>query len=391
MSVERFDVAIVGAGPAGSAAAISLARKGYAVILLDKAFFPREKLCGDFVNPANWPLMERLGVADKILSLPHEKITGFRISAASGEEAAIDFALQNGRRLFGLGLRRFYLDELLLKTAGKEGVVMKQGCKVSGFTRESSGWSIFWGDSSDGSKLQAALLIGADGRNSPVAHRLGLARKRERSGNYLAFQTLMRGVQRLQGDVQIHSFPEGYAGLVGVGGETANLCFVVEKEQASGNSSFEALLEGCLYKNPFLRESLRESETVGPLRSAFPVYFSPRRSHGDGFLLVGDAARVTEPVTGEGLYFALKSGLLAARAADRALSRRNLSAGSLSVYKRLCQDSFGLRQRVNALARALIYRPFVLAPMLRLSARSSFPLRSLTAWSCASREVVDRS
>lgn len=387
MSVERFDVAIVGAGPAGSAAAISLARKGYAVILLDKAFFPREKLCGDFVNPANWPLMERLGVADKILSLPHEKITGFRISAASGEEAAIDFALQNGRRSFGLGLRRFYLDGLLLKTAGKEGVVVKQGCKVSDFTRESSGWSISLGDSSHRSKLQAALLIGADGRNSPVAHRLGLARKRERSGNYLAFQTLMRGVQRLQGDVQIHSFPEGYAGLVGLGGETANLCFVVEKEQASGNSSFEALLEGCLYKNPFLRESLRESETVGPLRSAFPVYFSPRCSHGDGFLLVGDAARVTEPVTGEGLYFALKSGELAADAVDLAFRKGDLSAEQLASYEQACKQAFSLRQRFNGLVRTLIYRPSLLTPLIRLSSKRSLIMRHLVNFVCRARAL----
>ena len=391
MSLRPFDIAIVGAGPAGSAAAISLARRGYAVALLDKTFFPREKLCGDFLNPANWPLLECLGVADKILSLPHEKITGFRISAATGEEAAIDFALHNGRRSFGLGLRRFHLDELLLKTAAKEGVVVRQGCKVSGLTRGPAGWSISLGDLSDGSKLQALLLIGADGRNSPVAHRLGLAGKRERSGNYLAFQAHMRAVRRLQGDVQIHSFPQGYAGLVSVGGGAANLCFVVKKEQAGGNTSFEALREGCLYQNPFLRESLTGSEIAGPLRSAFPVYFSPRRSHGDGFLLVGDAARVTEPVTGAGIYFALKSGLLAARAAHRALSRRNLSADSLSVYERWCRDSFRLRRGINALARALIYRPFLLAPMLRLSARSSFPLRSLVARACADGDVVDRA
>src|SRR3989338_2178521 len=81
--MERFDVAIVGAGPAGSSAAISLARKGYSVILLERAIFPREKLCGDFLNPANWPLLERLGVFDEILSLEHEKVTAFRISTFS--------------------------------------------------------------------------------------------------------------------------------------------------------------------------------------------------------------------------------------------------------------------------------------------------------------------
>lgn len=384
MSVERFDVAIVGGGPSGSSAALSLARKGYGVVLLDKALFPREKLCGDFLNPANWELFERLGVADKLLAVEHEKITGFRISTWSGEEATISFPSSGKQRPFGLGLRRFYLDDLLLRAAEKEGVVVKRGCKVSGFTRERGEWSVSLDGPSTGGRVRAAFLIGADGRNSLVAHRLGLALTGESSANYLAFQTHLKGVRGLWGEVQIHSFPEGYAGLVGVGGETANLCFVVEKDKAQRERFVKALLESCLYRNPRLEESLRESEIVGRLRSAFPVYFSPRRCYGDGFLLVGDAARVTEPVTGEGIYFALKSGILAAEAMDLAFKKKHRSAESFSVYGRLCRGSLLLRQGVNALVRALIYRPAFLAPVVRLSAKSSFPLRPLVAWLCRS-------
>src|SRR3989338_6148704 len=128
--MARFDVAVVGAGPAGSSAAISLARKGYSVVLLERAVFPREKLCGDFLNPANWPLLEQLGLVDEILSLEHEKVTAFRISTFSGAEAAVSFPFRNGQTLFGLGLRRSFLDDILLRSAQREGVQVRQACKV---------------------------------------------------------------------------------------------------------------------------------------------------------------------------------------------------------------------------------------------------------------------
>ena len=86
--MRSFDVVIVGAGPAGSATAIGLARLGYEVALVDKKAFPREKLCGDFINPINWAIFRDLGVEDRVLAEPHGEVTGFRITSASGREAA---------------------------------------------------------------------------------------------------------------------------------------------------------------------------------------------------------------------------------------------------------------------------------------------------------------
>ena len=86
--MEHFDVAIVGAGPAGSSAAIALARKGYSVALLDKEQFPREKLCGDFLNPVSWPLLRELNVERGSRAL-HQKVTTFRFTSFSGEKAEV--------------------------------------------------------------------------------------------------------------------------------------------------------------------------------------------------------------------------------------------------------------------------------------------------------------
>ena len=111
--MEHFDVAIVGAGPAGSSAAITLARKGYSVALLDKEQFPREKLCGDFLNPINWPLLRELEIDREVLARPHEKVTTFRFTSFSGEEAEVPLPESEDGTLFGLGVRRFDLDYVL--------------------------------------------------------------------------------------------------------------------------------------------------------------------------------------------------------------------------------------------------------------------------------------
>ena len=382
MKVGRFDVAIVGAGPAGSASAISLARKGYSVVLLDKAFFPREKLCGDFLNPIAWPLFEQLGVADDLLSFEHEEVGAFRISTCAGDQARVDFPVQAGQRRFGLGLRRFYLDNLLVQAAEKEGVAVQQGCRVGAVARDAEGWSITLEAHSAEKQLHSVFLIGADGRNSSVTHRLGLAKTSDGPTDYLAFQLRLTRRWSFPGEVQIHCFPGGYAGLVGLGGGAANLCFTVEKRRAKENLSLAALLEKFLCKNDFLRECLRESEIVGDIRSAYPVYFSPRRCYGDSFLLAGDAARVTEPVTGEGVYFALKSGILAGEAIDGAFRRRNGTVEQFAGYECLCRQAFSSRQTINRIIRGLIYRPSLLAPLVRLSSKTLFPLRPLVDRLC---------
>ena len=324
MKTNRFDIGIIGAGPAGSSAAISLARKGYSVVLVDKSIFPRSKLCGDFLNPISWPLFERLGVAEELLSLEHEEITGFRISCFTGEEASFPFPHDRGQSLYGLGLNRLYLDHLLLKRAEREGTTVLEGKRVRDLRNEGGQWTITLADPWGDETLHSAFLIGADGRNSLVAERLGLAGPRKKTGSFLGFQLHLRGVQGMNGQVQIHLFPGGYAGLAGVGGGITNLCFALEKQRAKDDSSIESILENCLYQNPHLKDALKESQRASETQSTYPVHTPRRRSSGDGFVLLGDAAYAPEPVTGEGVYFALKSANLASEVIHQAFVKGDL-------------------------------------------------------------------
>ena len=125
--MRSFDVVIVGAGPAGSATAIGLALLGYEVALVDKKAFPREKLCGDFVNPMNWQIFRDLGVEDRVLAEPHGEVTGFRISSASAARAAACFRSGDRQRSMGLGLRRSTLDRLRMQKERELGATTRLG------------------------------------------------------------------------------------------------------------------------------------------------------------------------------------------------------------------------------------------------------------------------
>ncbi len=374
--MQRFDVAIIGAGPAGSAAAIGLAQRGYEVALIDKKYFPREKLCGDFVNPSNWPVFRELGVEDRVRAQPHSEVTGFRITNSSGREAEAGFALCDGQRSMGLGLRRAALDQLLVERAVELGVAMRPGCRIEKILRTREGWRL----ESVEKSWQTTFLIGADGRNSWVAQQLGLNRSAAMHGRAVGLQSRLRIPGAAHGKIEIHLFPGGYAGVVGVGDGTITLGMAIDKHKLARERGVEFLFTKVLAQNPHLKEILDRNDSFGELRSVYPVYFPARRCVTDGAVLVGDAARVSEPVTGEGIYFALRSGLLAAETIDLALRRG--AASGLAGYERACRRAFRSRMALNSLLRFAIYRPALLDPLIRLSAKDGRLLHSLVDAVC---------
>jgi geranylgeranyl reductase family protein len=366
--MKRFDVVIIGAGPAGSSAAIALGGLGYSVALIDKEQFPREKLCGDFVNPINIPLFRALGVEPQVLSQKHETVTAFRITSFAGGEAEIPLRSANGRTSCGLGLSRASLDNVLLEKA-RETVTAFQGFKAKELRKSEERWRITIDRGAGSEELSARIVIGADGRNSWVAHRLKLSNNAAGPQRAIGFQMRLQGAAALNGKVEIHLFPGGYAGLVGLGDGTVNLCLAIEKAHMAARQPGPDAWQDCLPQNPWLRAILDRSSVLGQIRSVYPIYFPPRRCYADGALLAGDAARVNEPVTGEGIYFAIKSGMIAAKTVDQALRTGDLSAAQLSLYARDCDRAFRIRRGVNSLIRWLIYRPSLLSPLIRHSSR----------------------
>jgi geranylgeranyl reductase family protein len=376
--MQDMDVAVIGAGPAGSASAIALARRGYQVALFDKKPFPREKLCGDFVNPINLPLLRRLGVEDEIKAQQHATVTHFRITSSSGAVAESRFPSGAEGVAVGLGLRRALLDHALARKAVDSGAAVRLNSRVDELSRSASGWRF----KADGESWRAKLLIGADGRNSWVAEQLGLNSGAATRGRSVGFQTRLKCPDAAQDRVEVHLFPGGYAGLVGLGGGELNLCLAIDRRFLPRTAK-RAFLVRCLAQNPYLKCVLERSSKIFEFCSAYPVYFPRRRCYAERVLLAGDAARVSEPVTGEGIYFAMQSGLLAAEVIEQALAVSNLSAGFVQRYEQRCVRMFRNRMSLNAVMRFAMYRPRLLNPLIRLFARRRRLLDSLVGAVCA--------
>jgi geranylgeranyl reductase family protein len=376
--MRNFDVVIVGAGPAGSATAIGLARLGYEVALVDKKTFPREKLCGDFVNPINWAVFRDLRVADRVIAEPHGEVSGFRITNSSGREADARFGSRDRDRSMGLGLRRAALDQLLAQRAAELAATTCLGRRIERLSRTAQGWQV----KIEEENWQAKILIGADGRNSWVAQQLGLNRSAAVQRRSIGFQSRLRCPGATGGQIEIHLFPGGYAGVVGLGDGTITLGMAIDKRKLGGERGADFLFGKVLAQNPYLKEIIARSDGAAELHSVYPVYFPARRCVAAGALLVGDAARVSEPVTGEGIYFAMRSGLLAAETIDLALRRGNLGAAGLAGYERACRRAFRSRLALNSLIRFAVYHPALLDPFIRLSAKNGRLLNSLVDAVC---------
>ncbi len=316
---ERFDVVIVGAGPAGSLAALILSRAGKKVALLDKARFPRIKVCGDCVNPRCWNIWERHQLTEGFNQLSHQVVSGFTLELYG--KPIFTRSLGTSER----AVERELLDDWLCREAEKSGATFFPETLVTAV--DPAGHLT----TSQGS-FSGKFILGADGRNSFIARSLqlnGTAQKCHR----IAWQTNIDAAL-LDHHVHMNVFDEGYYGLTRVSPTTANLCMVLRNEGVGSPQQ--------------IAHRFFPQLTAHSWRSIYPITRSPARLGRQNVWLAGDAARVVEPFTGEGIYFALASGEEAANAILKGLESKN-SALAFKEYQSRYRKLYLNRARVNSL------------------------------------------
>jgi flavin-dependent dehydrogenase len=364
------DALIVGAGPAGTVAGIVLARAGARVRLVDRADFPRDKLCGDTVNPGTLARLRALGVSGAI-ETHGLRVDGMLVTGERG--AAISGAYPNG--LAGRAMLRRDLDWLLLEAAVKAGCEFDPHVSVREAIVEDArvaGARI----SANGSTrdLRARITIAADGRRSTLAFGLGLARHPDHPRRW-AIGAYFEGVDRcltrltpsgtatsMVSDVsdtclgEMHVRRGRYIGVAPVPGGATNVCLVKPSHAADGDlRDPAALLTEELARDPLLRDRFADARLVTAPVVLGPLAVDVRPAAIDGLLLAGDAAGFIDPITGDGLRFAVRGAELAAAAALDALTH-----GWKGVHRRLAETrrrEFGAKWRFNRTLRALVASP----------------------------------
>jgi flavin-dependent dehydrogenase len=330
--MPTHDAVIVGAAPAGAIAALVLARAGQRVALLDRAAFPRAKVCGNCVNPATWEIWSRLGLADGFAALPHQEISGFAIHCEGRTVFEHDFrSPRHGPRCVG----RDALDDWLRREAEKAGAEFFPETTVTGL------------DAAQGivetprRKFSAALVLGADGRNSLVARQSGLMPPPRRC-HRVAWQASIAAPPELDDRVHMHVFEEGYFGFSRFSPTRAVISMVLDARRTQDPDRFARR-----YLPPFApAEWLRLN----------PITRAPAQVATGRVWLVGDAARVVEPFTGEGIAFALATGSLAAETALRGLQRHDLPSAR-AEYARAHRRLYRRRAWVNLLTHWTLVAP----------------------------------
>ena len=328
---SRFDVVIVGAGPAGTTCAALLARRGVRVLLCDKAAFPREKICGDCINPGCWDFFKLLGVENEVAANA-EHITGIKIAGRSGRVLDIPFEAGLPAKVFApfMAIKRSKLDSLLLDRAVAEGAIFCEKTSVDSFVFSKSvkgSWRISLRKQEDGVTfdIDCTVLIGADGRNSRVARLLGgiddeKGRAKESRLDRIGVQCTVKRTNMAASDVVMFFFEGGYGGIVGVTADEANVAMVVPRVLAQlAVTDSESFLAKTIHSNPYIQRTVSVLEIVGEIHTAFPITPRVNRRQYTSAYLIGDARHTTEPFTGEGIFFAMQDGLRTADSVSKSL------------------------------------------------------------------------
>lgn len=338
------DVVIVGAGPAGSTAATALARRGRDVLVLDRAEFPRDKACGDGIPPGTVGILHDLGMADVLRAANFQRIDALRLVSARGRDWRLAFQPRRDGADF-LIAPRFRFDDVLCRYAIASGAQFRRAQvraplldhgRVVGVRAEIDGAE---------EEIPARVVIGADGATSAIARALAPEKPPE-SSRAVAIRAYLERFETIPRSVEFHfgaSYAPGYAWVFPLGTTTANVGVIVRTDRFKRRGiSIEALLHGFLEGNDLRRrgatvEFLRD---VATWQLPLAVPGRTRRAF-NGAILVGDAARLVDALTGEGIHNAVVSATLGADVVDRALERGDASYASLADYERRIEHELG--------------------------------------------------
>lgn len=365
---ELTDLAILGGGPAGTAAALEARRRGLRVMIWERDRFPRDKVCGEFLSAECLPLLEE--------EIPVALVRAAVIGSAefiSGRGHVYGFSLPRP----GRGLSRRVLDQALWQAAvargaqTREGHVVRRLRKLEPSGRQGASWEV---ESSNGAAQKTRALLVACGRWWTLEGLPSPARQ-QRAGPWLGVKAHFYGIAPRDA-VEMYFFPGGYCGLAPVEDGLYNACCLVHRSLArdlgaSGLADFAAWLK-ILARHPALEARLQGATQTSETVATAPVRLARRHSHHEGALLAGDAAGFLDPFTGDGISMALHGGRLAAAA----LAGANVEDGSEETAETAVERT--ARGYHQSLGRA-VRRSYMVASLLRVLVRAPASVQAAVA------------
>ncbi|MDO8624569.1 MAG: geranylgeranyl reductase family protein [Candidatus Diapherotrites archaeon] len=320
-SKTTFDVIVVGAGPGGSACAMYLGNAGLRVLLLDKAVFPRDKTCGDAIGAKSQAVMRELGFLNEIESIDHAKIYGVLFSSPNQATVTIQFPdsdPQTGKG--GYCIRREVFDDFVFQHAKAhtnvtaiEAFQVTELVQENGFVTGIKGTDI---KTKQNAQFSAKAVVGADGASSIVATKLGLNAVIP-DHDCLALRAYYDGISGMTPNIEIHfvdSLLPGYFWIFPLENGRANVGVgMVTKDIKSHKISLQKEMFSVIENHPMFKERFRNATRTSDVKGwRLPFGSYRRKVNGNGWVLIGDAASLVDPFSGEGISNAMYSGKIAA-------------------------------------------------------------------------------
>lgn len=337
MEQNTFDVIIVGAGPSGSACAISLANAGLQVALVDKATFPRDKTCGDALGI---DVINQLGLispdlAAKFKALENKSPSyGIKIFSADSSCIAIPLMYKNVKQC-GYVIPRMDFDNFLFQYAKEcPGIHCFENCTIEKIEQVADGITV----KSKDLLLKASMLVGSDGAHSVVAKQLNNAvvDKEHYSAGLRVYYDGISGFHK-DNLIELHFFDDvvpGYFWLFPLANGRANVGIgMLSSVIAEKNINIKEVLQKIITTKPFIKERFSNAKALETVKGyGLPLGSKRRPISGERFVLTGDAASLIDPFTGEGIANAIRSGRIAAKHVINCTQAADFSAAFNKKY-----------------------------------------------------------
>jgi flavin-dependent dehydrogenase len=348
------DVAVVGAGPAGAAIAILLARSGIEVTLLERSPSWHWRACGVFASPATLKPLARLGLDGPSLSTAIRPIRAMRVEPNGGPAFRLTYGRRGQDDPSPIGFDRSRLDPALVEEARRLGADVREGVTVSGIGRDHDGMTVRLHDGS----IRARIVVGADGIRSTVARSLGVARPARITRRIgLSYHVADPRPDEVR-DARMRIIDDGYVGFAPVRGRINVGIVLGESWRPELRRVGAAAVASAIVRStpPILDDPAewRDNPPVDPIAGASPVGHRVTRRSGPGWLLIGDAAGFLDPFTGEGLHRAFVTAGLGARAVAAVLGGR---PEALDDYARDVGRRFDGKDVVTMLVQGFLASP----------------------------------
>lgn len=370
-NATESDVIVVGAGPGGSATAAHLARRGLHVTLLEKAVFPRDKVCGDGLTPRAVRQLIRLGI-DVSDEQSWKRTSGLRIHGGTVEPFVLPWPELADYPDFGLVCRRGVLDERLARHAQAQGVELVEGANVTEPVLTAD--RITGVRTGDGRTFRAPVVVAADGNSSRLALSMGLQRRTDRPMGVAVrayFRSSLSDGEHLEswlelwdGEPRHSDLLPGYGWVFPVGDGTVNVGLgMLDSSDAFRRTDYRSLMARWLSHMP-AEWTLDPEHREGPVRgAALPMAFNRQPAYHRGLVLVGDSGGMVNPFNGEGIDYAMEAGEMAADAIAEAHYRGVDTPSALRAlenYPRALKARFGGYYRLGTIFVRLIGDPRIM-------------------------------